>query len=306
MALLRRVGVSSRENAAPMTTDRDRDLGFARERSHLLAVAFRLLASESDAQDVVQEAWIRYAGADVDRIDNVPAWLTTVVTRLCLDRLRRTRELPHETVELPEPDDGGGNPEEVAVLAGELTEAVTVLLDRLTPPQRVALVLHDVFGAPFDEVADVLGTTSGSAKKLASRARARVRGSAGVSEVDPGAARDVVRAFLSASQQGDVDGLLGLLHPDATRTADPQALPAGGGQRANGARSIVEETLTLRRIARHARMATINGWPGITVLSGQRVVAAMTFQIARGVIVHFDVISDPARLAVLRIAPDTV
>jgi len=280
----------------------DRVTVFRREHSHLLAVAFRILGSDADAQDVVQEAWIRYARADVEHVHNEPAWLTTVVTRLCLDLLRRSREYPLESVDVPAASaDSSDNPEEIALLAGELTEAFTILLDELTPPQRVALILHDVFGTPFEEVAHILGTTPGSAKKLASRARGRIRRPTGAGGVDPSAAREVVSAFLRAAQEGDIDGLLGLLHPAVTRTADPQALPPDAALRVQGVRAVVTETQSFRDHARRARMVEIDGQPGIAVLSGQGPLTALVFHIVSDRIVHYDVIADPQRLALLRI-----
>lgn len=285
-----------------MDNNADRVTVFRRERPHLLAVAFRILGSDADAQDVVQEAWIRYARADVEHIHNQPAWLTTVVTRLCLDLLRRSREYPLEPEDLPAASaDGSDNPEEIALLAGELTEAFTIVLDELTPPQRVALILHDVFGTPFDEVAYILGTTPGSAKKLASRARGRVRRPTNAGDVDPSAARGVVSAFLRAAQQGDIDGLVGLLHPAVTRTADPQALPPDAAQRVRGVQAIVTETQSLQANARRARMVEIDGQPGIAILEGEDLLTALVFHIAGDRIVHYDVIADPRRLALLHV-----
>ena len=285
-----------------MEHDADRVAVFGRERPHLLAVAFRILGSDADAQDVVQEAWIRYAHVDLGHIQNMPAWLTTVVTRLCLDLLRRARECPHQPADLPAAPAGGGDgPEQIALLAGELAEAFAIVLDELTPPQRVALILHDVFGTPFDEVARILGTTPASAKKLASRARGRVRRPAGAPAADPRTARRVVSAFLRAAQQGDVDGLVRLLHPAVTRTADPQALPPGAAQRVRGAQAVVTETRALQASAQRARVVTIDGWPGIAVMSEHDLRAALVFRVAGDRIAHYDVISDPQRLALLRI-----
>jgi RNA polymerase sigma factor (sigma-70 family) len=285
-----------------MEHDADPVAVFGRERPHLLAVAFRILGSEADAQDVVQEAWIRYARADPGHVQNVPAWLTTVVTRLCLDLLRRARERPHQPADLPvTPAGGGDSPEQVALLAGELTEAFAIVLDELTPPQRVALILHDVFGTPFEEVARVLGTTPASAKKLASRARERVRRPAAAPAADPRTARRVVTAFLRAAQQGDVDGLVGLLHPAVTRTADPQALPAGAAQRVRGAQAVVTETRALQATAQRARVVTIDGQPGIAVVSDHDLRVALVFHVTGDRIAHYDVIADPQRLALLRI-----
>ena len=295
-------------------TGGDHEAVFQRERPHLLAVAFRILGSDADAQDIVQEAWTRYATADLSGVRNVAAWLTTVVTRLCLDALRRARERPHEPAELPVPAADVAGPEDVALLAGELTEAMTVVVTALTPPQRVALILHDVFGTPFEEVAHILETTPGAAKKLASRARARLRGpvrpphapaSASASsaraapDADPAAARDVVAAFLRAARDGDVDGLVAVLDPDVVRTADPQALPPGAGQRVRGARRVVEETRALRDTARRARLTAVHGRPAIAVGCGPRPEAVLVFRVAGGRIAAYDVIADPYRLAPL-------
>ncbi|REE96335.1 sigma-70 family RNA polymerase sigma factor [Thermomonospora umbrina] len=277
-----------------------RETDFARERPRLLAVAFGILGSDADAQDVVQEAWTRYADTDVEAIRNVQAWLTTVVTRLCLDLLRRSRELPHRPEELPA--GVAEDPQDVAVLAGELTTAFTVVLNALTPPQRVAFILHDVFGAPFEEIAHILDTTPGSAKKLASRARGRLRPDGGHDpDGDPREARRVVGAFLKAARQGDIDGLVRVLHPAVTRSADPQALPPGARGLIRGVNAVVTETRVLQANARRARLVTIDGRPGIAVMSDRRVRIALTFHVAEARIVHYDVVADPRRLALLRI-----
>lgn len=285
-----------------MENNADRVTVFRREYSHLLAVAFRILGSDADAQDVVQEAWIRFANADIEHVHNQPAWLTTVVTRLCLDLLRRSREDPLELEDLPAAfADSSDNPEEIVLLAGELTEAFMIVLDELTPPQRVALILHDVFGTPFDEVAYILSTTPGSAKKLASRARGRVRRRTNAGDVDPGAARGVVSAFLRAAQQGDIDDLVGLLHPNVTRTADPQVLPPDAALRVRGVQAVATETQSLQANARRARMVEIDGQPGIAILEGEDLLVALVFHIVGDRIVHYDVIADPRRLALLHV-----
>lgn len=280
------------------------DVAFVAERPHLMAVAFRILGSEADAQDVVQEAWARYARSDIDDVRNLQAWLTTVVTRLCIDLLRRTREAPCPEEDLAGRHTEGEGPEEVALLAAELTEAFVVVLGRLSPEQRVALVLHDVFGTPFDEVARILATTPGSAKKLASRARGRVR--AGLSPehraaADVMAARGVVAAFLAAAQEGDLDGLVAVLHPEITRTADPQALPPGAPQRVAGIEAVAAGTRALQSRARSARLASIDGRPGIVISGAGEVVTALVVHVADGLVRHYDVVADPARLARLRI-----
>jgi RNA polymerase sigma-70 factor, ECF subfamily len=280
----------------------DRASTFARERPQLLAVAFRILGSEADAQDVVQDAWIRCAAADLTGVRNVAAWLTTVVTRLCLDLLRRSRERPCAPDELPEAGGAGrDDPEGAALLAGELTAALVVLLDELTPQQRVALVLHDVFGSPFAEVGHVLGTSAGSAKKLASRARQRLRRSHPGPPVAAGPARAVVEAFLRAARGGDVDGLVAVLDPDVTRTADPQALAAGAALRVRGVRAVVAETRAMRARAGRARVVSIDGRPGIAVASAAGLHSALVVTVVGDRITHYDVVADPRRLALLHI-----
>ena len=216
---------------------------------------------------------------------------------MCLDLLRRSREYPRQPEDLPETA-GGEGPEEVALLAAELTAAFTVVVEELTPPQRVALILHDVFGAPFEEIGHILGTTAGSAKKLASRARGRVRHSAWP-DVESSEAHRVVSAFMKAAQQGDIDGLVEVLHPDVTRTADPQVLRPGASQRVHGRRAVVEETGAMRASARRARLVLIDGQPAIAVGAGP--LAALVFHVVDGLIVHYDVIADPRRLALLHI-----
>lgn len=277
---------------------------FDRERPHLLALAFRILGSEPDAEDVVQEAWLRFARTDAGGVRNVAAWLTTVVTRLCVDMLRRAREQPREPADLATLSTAAGadgDPEDTALLAAELTDAFVVVMAELTPVQRVALVLHDVFGTPFDEVARILGTTAGSAKKLASRARRSVRGELSAPVADTRTARRVVAAFLRAAQQGDIEGLVAVLHPEVTRTADPQALRPGVRQRVSGADAVAAESRLFRATARHARLVTIDGHPGIAVRAGDRVHIALVFHVEDGRIVHYDVVADPRRLALLHI-----
>ncbi len=271
---------------------------FQRERLHLLSIAFRIVGSQADAEDVVQEAWIKFARADTSRVGNIPAWLTTVVTRLCLDILRRRRDLPEVTELLA---DTAGEPEEVALLADELTAAFVIVLEELTPPQRVALVLHDAFGVPFEEIAHILGTTEASAKKLASRARARVRQRVGAPPEDNEAVRSVVEAFLQAAQEGNTDRLLTLLDPNVVRLADPQVLPPDGEQQIQGLEAVVSQTLLFRASAARAKTAFIDGRPGILVLASGKVHAALVIRVRKGRIVQYEVIADPQRVALLHI-----
>jgi RNA polymerase sigma factor (sigma-70 family) len=280
---------------------------FEKERPHLLCVAFRILGSELDAEDVVQEAWIRYAQADRSQVQNLAAWLTTVVSRLCLDALRRRRVVPRTSSDLLlVPESEGHDPEAVVLLGSELIAAFMLLLDELSPPQRVALVLHDGFGVPFEEVAHVLGTSPGSAKKLASRARGRLRQRGGSGGVTPRSdtldeVQRVVQAFMLAAQQGDTAQLVTLLDPNVVRTADPQVLQPGRSQHLRGVDAVVSEAIALQSYARRAKQASINGRPGIVVLAGQDVQAALVFRIDGGKIVHYDVVADPHRLGRLRL-----
>jgi RNA polymerase sigma-70 factor (ECF subfamily) len=271
---------------------------FERERLRLLSLASRLLGSQSDAEDVVQETWIKFDGTDATWIENVPAWLTTVATRLCLDLLRRRDVRPEA---LPPREDGHDCTDETALLADELTAAFTVVIDELTPPQRVALVLHDAFGIPFEDVAHVIGTTVGSAKKLASRARGRVRRRVADPARETAKARELVEAFLVATREGDTDRLLALLDPRVVRTADPQVLPPGSAQRIEGAETVAAETRLFQANARRARVGVIDRRPGILVYAGSAVWAALVMRFNGDRITHYDVVADPRRLALLEI-----
>lgn len=272
---------------------------FERERRHLLAIAFRILGSDSDAEDVVQETWIKFDSTDTSRVRNLAAWLTTVATRLCLDSLRRRREIPQGATLLPA--DRDDEPEEAALLAEELIAAFVVVLEELTPPQRVALVLHDSFGVPFDEIAHILGTTIASVKKLASRARSRIRRRSVEPLEDDATARRVVEAFIHAAQEGNTDRLIALLDPNVVRLADPQILSPRASQRIQGVQAVAAETRAYRANASRARLAFIDGRPGIAVLVGSKIQSVMVVRVSRGRIAQYDVIADPHRLARLNV-----
>ena len=272
---------------------------FERERRHLLAIAFRILGSDSDAEDVVQETWIKFDSTDTSRVRNVAAWLTTVATRLCLDVLRKRREIPQGATLLPAGRDD--EPEEAALLAEELTAAFVVVLEELTPPQRVALVLHDSFGVPLDEIGHILGTTTASVKKLASRARSRVRRRCVAPVEDDAKARRVVEAFIHAAREGNADSLIALLDPNVVRLADPQILSPQARQRIQGVQAVVAETRAYQANASHARLAFIDGRPGIAVLVGPKIQSVMVVRVSCERITHYDVIADPHRLARLNI-----
>ncbi|MFC8528812.1 sigma-70 family RNA polymerase sigma factor [Nocardia sp. NPDC057227] len=274
---------------------------FLAERPRLLALGCRMLGSAADAEDVVQEAWFRLRGAGAP--DNPAAWLTTVTTRLCLDRLRARARRPEQLGAFTPEVAGGVDPVEETVLVEEVGRALLVLLDRLGPEERVAFVLHDLFAVPFAEIAPMVRRTPATAKKLASRARVKVRG-AGAPER---ASRDraVAERFLAAARSGDIGALLAVLAPDVVRTADPAALPAGAEPVVRGADAVAGETVLLRARARYAAVLLIDGTPGLVVAPGGRLRAALRLTVRDGRIAGYEVIADPPRLATLTLAlPD--
>jgi RNA polymerase sigma-70 factor (ECF subfamily) len=269
---------------------------FESHRRHLRSVAFRMLGTIGDAEDAVQEAWFRLSRADLDGVHNIGGWLTTVVSRICLDQLRsraaRREDLvgEHDADTSQEPE-----PEQETLLADEVGRAVLVVLDRLSPPERVAFVLHDMFAVPFEEIAAVLDRSTAATKKLASRARIRVRGA-------PSAAiavrrRRIVEAFLAASRVGDLDSIVALLAPDVVRTADRAALPLGRPAIARGARTVAGEVAVFGRRARFAEAIMVDGEIGIVVAPHGRVQLVLAVTIADDLIASYELIADPQRLA---------
>jgi RNA polymerase sigma-70 factor (ECF subfamily) len=274
-------------------------------RPHLRAIAFRMLGARSDADDAVQEAWLRLVRAQADDVDNLAGWLTTVVGRVCLDMLRsRTarREEPFG-VHLPEPvaSPDGTDPQDEALLADSVGLALLVVLDTLTPAERLAFVLHDMFAVPFDEIAPIVGRSPAAAKMLASRARHRVR-TATVDDSDLTRHRAVVDAFLAAARGGDLDALLAVLDPNVTARADAGAAPTGAPRTARGAHAVAKQALVFSGRAQFARPALVNGMAGIATTTPSGRSAVMTFTVTRGRIVEIEVIADPARLRALDVA----
>ncbi|MEV4974828.1 sigma-70 family RNA polymerase sigma factor [Streptomyces scopuliridis] len=296
---------------------------FETHRGRLRAVAYRMLGSVGEADDAVQEAWLRLSRVDADGVDNLAGWLTTVVSRICLDMLRsRTsrredlvgQRLP-DRIEAARDGDGGGagsgarsgagaggDPEEEALLVDSVGRALLVVLDTLGPDERIAFVLHDLFAVPFDRIAPIVERSPVTTKKLASRARRKVRGTPAVPGADLGRHRHVVEAFLAASRGGDLNALLAVLAPDVVRRADPAALPPGAATEARGARVVAEETLVFGRRARFAAAALVNGTVGIVVAPRGRLLLALTLTIEGERITGYEVIADPARLQRLELA----
>ncbi|WP_077193761.1 sigma-70 family RNA polymerase sigma factor [Streptomyces lydicus] len=280
---------------------------FEAQRSRLRAVAYRMLGSPTEAEDAVQETWLRLARTDDARVDNLPAWLTTVVSRVCLDMLRartaRREDLTGQ--ELPEraPDAAdGSDPEHEAFLVDAVGRALLVVLDTLAPAERVAFVLHDLFAVPFDRIAPIVERTPVTTKKLASRARHKVRGTPAVPAAELTRQRRVVEAFLAAARGGDLGELLAVLAPDVVRRVDPAALRAGGAAELRGARAVAEETVLLARNARFAAPALVDGTVGLVVAPYGRLLFALTVTTEDGRVTAYDVIADPARLRGLDLA----
>lgn len=277
---------------------------FEAERGRLRAVAQRMLGSTGEAEDAVQEAWLRLGRTDPAEVANLPGWLTTVVSRICLDLLRARavrREEPADEA-LPDGPAGAGDPEEEALLVESVGRALLVVLDRLGPAERVAFVLHDGFAVPFERIAPIVGRTPVAAKKLASRARQRVRGTAAGPPERLAGHRRVVEAFLSAARGGDLDELLAVLAPDVVRRADPAALPAGRSLVARGALTVARETTVFGRRARFGAVALVNGVPGILIAPGGRLRLVLRVAVADGLVAGYEVVADPARLAGLELA----
>lgn len=266
-------------------------------RPRLVGIAYRMLGSVSEAEDAVQDSWFRLGRADATAIRDLEGWLVTAVSRQCLDVLRARRARSLESSHLPEPlvtPNGPLDPEAAAMLDEAIGLALLVVLDRLAPAERIAFVLHDVFGLPFDEIAAILGKTPAAARKLASRARRRVRG-APLPSGDPETQREVVAAFLAAARGGDLQGLLDVLDPDVVVRADFG--PGGGSREFHGAQAVATGILAYAQFTRYGRPAIVNGTPGIVTAWGGRPNAVMAFTVTSGRIAEIDIVADPERLS---------
>jgi RNA polymerase sigma-70 factor (ECF subfamily) len=274
---------------------------FDHHRAHLRAVAQRMLGNTGEADDAVQEAWLRLSRSDAAVIDNLGGWLTTVVARVCLDLLRsRTsrRETGLAEVEsAPRVADEPADPEQEAVLAESVGLALLVVLDSLTPAERLAFVLHDLFAVPFDEIAPVLDRTPEATRQLASRARRRVRGS--TADPDRTRQREVVRAFLAASREGDFEGLLALLAPDVVMRADATVVSFGSAAEARGPQAVAE---TFAGRARAARLALVDGVPGLAWFQDGEPRVVFDFLVDGDRIVGIDLLADPEVLVELELS----
>jgi RNA polymerase sigma factor (sigma-70 family) len=281
---------------------------FEENRPRLRAVAYRMLGSLSEADDAVQEAWVRLSRSDTSGVENLGGWLTTVVGRVCLDMLRSRRSRREEPLDqhsggrVPGPivnREGAIDPEHEALLADSVGLALLVVLETLTPAERLAFVLHDMFAVPFAEISPIVGRSPNATKMLASRARRRVRGAAEVPDSDPAHQREVVDAFLAASRGGDFGALLAVLDPDVVLRAGGAAVRAGASREVRGARAVAD---TFFGRARFARPALVNGAIGAVWAPGGRPRVAFCFTVVGGKIVEIVVVADPARLSGLDLA----
>jgi len=285
----------------------ERDLLAARfeeHRAHLKAVAYRMLGSLSEAEDAVQEAWLRLSRSDTSEVANLGGWLTTVVGRVCLDMLRsRTsrRETPLERG-LPDPvvsRADGVDPEQEALVADSVGLALLVVLQSLSPAERLAFVLHDMFGVPFEDIAPIVGRTPTAARKLASRARGRVRGAVPEPDPDPRRQRAVVEAFLAASRGGDFDALVAVLHPDVVVRVEGGAAGPGVVKVIRGAAEAARQALIYAQRAGSVYPALVNGAAGLVSTRDGRPFSVLSFTVSDGKIVAVDVLADPERLSAL-------
>ncbi len=284
---------------------------FEQHRPHLRAVAYRMLGSVSEADDALQEAWLRIRNEDPDTVENMLAWLTTVVGRVCLNMLR-SRRTRHEDLSVHVPDPvvslEGDGPEHEALLAESVGLALLVVLETLTPAERLVFVLHDVFGVPFADIASALDRSQAATHQLASRARRRVRNSP-EPDRDLERQRRVVDAFFAASRDGDFDALLRVLDPEIELRIDGGILRADASLVLHGAEAVAAHTATYSRLYPFVRPALVNGAAGAVVAPRGRLFSVLAFTVANGMIVQIDALVDPERLAQLDLSlpplPDT-
>jgi RNA polymerase sigma-70 factor (ECF subfamily) len=275
---------------------------FEEKRAHLRAVAYRMLGSLAEADDAVQDTWLRLSRARADEVENLGGWLTTVTARVCLNMLRSRRRRREAEVCLPDPvvsPDGALQPEEEALLADSVGLALLVVLDTLTPAERLAFVLHDMFDLPFEQIAPVVGRTPAAARQLASRARRRVKGADIQADPDLARQREVVGAFFSAARGGDFDALVAVLDPGVVLRIDAGPRRPAASMAVRGAAEVARQALTGLSTALRAvdlRPALVNGAAGVVVFMRGRPVTVIGFTVAEGKIAEIDAIADPERI----------
>lgn len=276
---------------------------FEANRPRLRAVAYRMLGSASEADDAVQETWLRLSRTDTSGVENLDGWLTTVVARVCLDMLRSRKSRREEPLDVygPEPDLSHADetdPEHETLLADSVGPALLVVLETLSPAERLAFVLHDMFAVSFDEIARIVERSPAAARQLASRARRRVKGATALPDPDRARQRQVVDAFFAASRDGDFDALLALLDPDVVLRADSAAVLAGAPNEVRGARAVAE---MFKGRARGARIALVDGAVGAVWAPGGQPRVVFSFTVADGKVAAIDLLADPGRLGELEV-----
>jgi RNA polymerase sigma factor (sigma-70 family) len=291
------------EKMRPMNENQWMADRFEEHRAHLRAVAYRMLGSLTEADDAVQDTWIRVSRAGANDVENLGGWLTTIVARVCLNMLRSRKVRREESLDVHLPDpvitpEGTAQPEDEALLADSVGLALLVMLDTLTPAERLAFVLHDMFDLPFEEIAPMVGRTPEAARQLASRARRRVKGADVPSpDADRARQREVVDAFYRAARGGDVETLVTLLDPDVVLREDFGIRRPGASKVIRGAAAVAGQALKGALPAAHVHPALVNGAAGAVITVGGRPFALMGFTVLEGKIVEIDVIADPERVA---------
>jgi RNA polymerase sigma factor (sigma-70 family) len=269
---------------------------FEEQRDHLRAVAFRMLGSLSEADDAVQNTWLRLSRADASEVENLTGWLTTVVARECLNMLRSRRARREEPLGELSIEAEGGDPEAEVLLADAVGPALMVVLDTLAPGERLAFVLHDIFAVPFDEIGVILERSPAAARQLASRARRRVQGATPPSEVDLAAQRQVVDAFLAALREGDFEALVAVLDPDVLFRDDSAPLPGASAGILRGAHEVGRLALGYSKSARFVQPALVSGFAGLAIVMRGEVIGALRFAFAGDKVTEIEAISDSVRL----------
>jgi RNA polymerase sigma factor (sigma-70 family) len=279
---------------------------FEEHRARLRAVAYRMLGSLSEADDAVQETWLRLNRTDADAVENLGGWLTTVVARVSLNMLRSRRSQREEPLDLRMPEPivdraDGTDPEHEALVADSVGLALLVVLETLNPAERLAFVLHDMFAVPFDEIAPIVDRSPDAARQLASRARRRVQGEAAIPDADVNTQREVLDAFLAAAREGDFEGLLKVLDPDVVLRADRGAASIGGSRVVRGAANVARQAQAFSRLDIDVRRALVNGAVGTVTLRDGQPFAIAGFTIRNRRIVEMDIFADPERLSQLEL-----
>ena len=275
---------------------------FEEHRTHLRAVAYRMLGSVHEADDAVQEAWLRLSRADRSDVENLRAWLTTVVARVSLNMLQSRASRREESLDVHIPDpiissEEGIDPEHQALLADSVGLALLVVLETLSPAERLAFVLHDMFAVPFEDIAPIVERSPAAARQLASRARRRVQGEATVPDTDIARQREVVEAFTAAARNGDFEALVAVLDPDVVLRADAGTLPGARASRIlRGAEAVASGAMGFSRLAPHVRPVLVNGAAGAVAMPGGKLQSVVGFTIRGGKIVAMDILADPERL----------